>query len=410
MVFARQQSKSSLVSQKRTSFDVNLPQSHFILYLESLALVNFRNYEQVRLACSARLNCFVGRNGMGKTNLLEAIYYLCMGKSHTNLNDQYLARHDADFFRLEGVFLANGEAREQIVVKMKARQRKEIARNGAPYPRLADHVGRYPVVIITPDDTLIATEGSEERRRLLDNTLCQIDNRYLTQLLQYNQLLKQRNALLKQWEGRPVPAGLLEVYDLQMESPAQYIYERRQLFIADFGPRLAEAYSAISGGQEAAALEYRSALRQAGWAELMARQAEQDRALQRTTAGIHRDDLLFSLSGHPLKRMASQGQLKSYVLSLKLAQYQIIREQKGAAPILLLDDIFDKLDRGRVEQLLAYLLASAYGQIFISDTDPERVNRLLQPFGADKALYLIDQGTAEPYDQTTDQQTANNSL
>lgn len=364
------------------------------LYLESFGLVHFKNYEQARLTCSAQLNCFVGRNGMGKTNLLEAIYYLCMGKSHTSLSDQYLTRHGADFFRLEAQFSTDDARRDRVVIKVKARQRKEIECNGLLYTRLADHVGRFPVVIITPDDTLIATEGSEERRRLLDNTLCQTDSRYLHQLMQYNQLLKQRNALLKQWEGRPTPAGLLEVYDLQMEAPAHYIYEARREFVTGFEEQLAAAYRAISGGQEEATLSYRSGLMDTPWLELVKRQAESDRVLQRTTAGIHRDDLAFMLSGHPLKRLASQGQLKSYVLSLKLAQYEVIKDRKGTAPILLLDDIFDKLDRDRVGQLLSFILDSAYGQVFISDTDPERVSSLLERFETSKNVYHIDQGKA----------------
>lgn len=331
---------------------------------------------------------------MGKTNLLEAVYYLCMGKSHTSLNDQYLNKIGTDFFRLEGTFCAAPGQKDAIVAKVKARQRKELSRNGQVYERLADHVGQYPVVIITPDDTQLVTEGSEERRRLLDNTLSQLDSRYLQQLMRYNQLLRQRNALLKQWEGRPMPAGLLDVYNTQMEEPANYIFESRSLFVEELGRQLAHIYRVIANGQEEAQLSYRSALQQTDWMSLQQQHERQDQQLQRSSAGLHRDDLVFRLADSPLRRIASQGQVKSYVLALKIAQYQVLRQQKDTAPILLLDDIFDKLDSGRVQQLLGFVLEAGFGQVFISDTDQERVSRLLNSLQADHFLYHIDHGQA----------------
>ena len=364
------------------------------MYIESFKLVQFRNYDQQLISCSPAFNCFVGRNGMGKTNLLEAVYYLCMGKSHTSLNDQYLNKIGTDFFRLEGTFCAAPGQKDAIVAKVKARQRKELSRNGQVYERLADHVGQYPVVIITPDDTQLVTEGSEERRRLLDNTLSQLDSRYLQQLMRYNQLLRQRNALLKQWEGRPMPAGLLDVYNTQMEEPANYIFESRSLFVEELGRQLAHIYRVIANGQEEAQLSYRSALQQTDWMSLQQQHERQDQQLQRSSAGLHRDDLVFRLADSPLRRIASQGQVKSYVLALKLAQYQVLRQQKETAPILLLDDIFDKLDSGRVQQLLGFVLEAGFGQVFISDTDQERVSRLLNSLQADHFLYHIDHGQA----------------
>ncbi len=364
------------------------------VYIESFKLVQFRNYDQQLISCSPAFNCFVGRNGMGKTNLLEAVYYLCMGKSHTGLNDQYLNRIGTDFFRLEGIFHSEPGRKDAIVAKVKARQRKELSCNGQVYERLADHVGKYPVVIITPDDTQLVTEGSEERRRLLDNTLSQLDSRYLHQLMLYNQLLRQRNALLKQWEGRPMPPGLLDIYNAQMEEPANYLFESRSRFVEELGRQLAHIYRVIASGQEEAFLSYRSALQQTDWMSLQQQHERQDQQLQRSSAGLHRDELVFQLAGSPLRRIASQGQIKSYVLSLKLAQYQVLRQQKYTAPILLLDDIFDKLDSGRVQQLLGFVLEAGFGQVFISDTDQERVSRLLNSLQADHFLYHIDHGQA----------------
>ncbi|MBC6992653.1 DNA replication/repair protein RecF [Neolewinella lacunae] len=348
------------------------------MYLSSLTLTQFKNYGSQQLELSPRLNCFVGPNGAGKTNLLEAVYYLCMGKSHTGNPDQYAIRHGEDGSRLEGIFLLDASERDKTVVKLRKRQRKVIERNGTPYDRLADHVGRYPVVIIVPDDSALVLEGSEVRRRLIDNSLSQTDPAYLNHLIHYNRLLANRNALLKELAGRSDTSGLLSVYDQQLEPAATYLHQRRQSFSGPFTELLLEAYAAISGEKEQVELRYKSQLEEQSWAALMEANREKDRVLQRTTAGIHRDDLVFSQDGHPLRRVASQGQLKSFVLSLKLAQYRLLERDTQRTPILLLDDIFDKLDQDRVRQLLTLVLGSAYGQVFISDTDPERVTQLIE--------------------------------
>lgn len=367
------------------------------LYLESLTLVQFKNYANQQIECSPRLNCFVGLNGMGKTNLLDAVYYLCMGKSYFNLTDQFLVLHGADFFRLVGQFQREGKA-ERVVIKVQPRRRKEIEWMGQVYDRLSDHVGRFPVVIIVPDDTRLITEGSEDRRRFVDNTLCQLDAQYLRQLIQYNHLLRQRNALLKQTEGRENGTrSLLLVYDRQLAGPAHYIYTARENFLRDFAPRLEEAYRAIAGEQESIGIQYRSHLAEASMEELLTARMEKDLILQRTTGGIHRDDLLFTFGEHTLKRVASQGQLKSFVLALKLSQYQVLKADKGEPPILLLDDIFDKLDPQRVRQLLGLILQDDYGQVFLSDTDPERVRQLLEAYPADHRLFHIENGQADTY-------------
>lgn len=364
------------------------------MHLSTLKLTQFKNYEAQHLALSHRLNCFVGANGAGKTNLLEAVYYLCMGKSYASTPDQYAVRHGDDGSRLEGEFsVAAGEPAERIVIKIQKRKRKVIERNGAVYERLADHVGRYPVVIITPDDSRLVLEGSETRRRLLDNSLSQTDPAYLNHLITYNKLLANRNAMLKELDGRVDNTGLLAVYDLQMEAPAAYIHAKRQAFIGPFTELLTEAYATISGNREEVDIDYRSQLNETSWAALMEERRDKDRVLQRTSGGIHRDDLVFTQEGHPLRRVASQGQLKSFVLSLKLAQYRLLERNTRRTPILLLDDIFDKLDRDRVRQLLQLVLTSAFGQVFITDTDPERVTALVDE-ATDWKRFLVEDGAA----------------
>ncbi len=363
--------------------------------LTSFKLTQFKNYESQRIDCSGGLTCFIGRNGMGKTNLLDAIYYLCMGKSYFNTPDSLIARHGSDFFRLEGAFVRASKT-EQIVAKVIPRKKKELERNGLAYQRLSEHVGLLPVVMIAPDDTQLVSEGSEDRRRFLDNTLSQIGHQYLDQLLLYNKLLKQRNALLKQFgeKGR-YDRAMVEVYDQQMLAPAAAITEARQQFMEAFRPKVREAYRQISGQAEEVDCRYRSKLIDTPFETLLAEAAEKDRVLQRSTVGPHRDDLQFSIGGYPLKRFASQGQLKSFVLSLKLAQYQLLQEEKKLAPLLLLDDIFDKLDQQRVQQLLRLLRDSEFGQVFITDTDEERLSRIIADTGQDFLKYRITNGQAE---------------
>ncbi|MBB4078998.1 DNA replication and repair protein RecF [Lewinella aquimaris] len=347
------------------------------MHLSHLKLTQFKNYESQHLDFSPRLNCFVGFNGAGKTNLLEAIYYLCMSKGYGSTVDQYSIRHGDRGARIGGTFVLDDEREDRIVVKLRKRQRKVIERNGTAYARISEHVGRYPVVIVTPDDINLVLEGSATRRKLLDNSLSQTDPQYLNHLITYNRLLDNRNARLKELEGHPDHTGLLGVYDAQMEAPAMYIFEKRKEFVDPFTELLTQAYATISGRREEVGLEYKSQLLDTGWETLLAERAEKDRILQRTTGGIHRDELVFTQDEHPLRRVASQGQLKSFVLSLKLAQYRLLERSTNRTPILLLDDIFDKLDHERVKQLLGLVMGSTFGQLFITDTDPERITSLI---------------------------------
>ncbi|MGB3546867.1 MAG: DNA replication and repair protein RecF [Saprospiraceae bacterium] len=364
------------------------------MQLSAFRLINFKNYARRDIECPDRLTCFVGPNGVGKTNLLAAVYYLCMGKDQGGLPDSYAIRHGEDFFRLDGMFVPEpGAPVEKIVIKAGKKRRKAIERQGVAYERLADHVGRYPVVMIVPDDIQLVHEGSETRRRLLDNTLCQTDPAYLRALLQYNQLLRQRNALLKQYDGRAMPEDLLEVYDAQMAAPVDYIYKERSMLAASLAKYVQDTYAVLADHRETVELNYRSQLADRSWKELCRSRREKDRVLQRTTAGIHRDDLVFNLGGYGLRREASQGQLKSFVLALKLGQYRSLAAARSVLPILLLDDIFDKLDAQRVARLLEFILAGeTFGQVFISDTNPERIVALVDSLPDDFTVKQVVMG------------------
>ncbi len=390
------------------SFSVeHLPQkSSYFLYLQALKLTNFKNYESQTLSFSKHLNCFVGQNGMGKTNVLDAIYYLCMCKSHFKASDKHLTRHGTDFFRLEGNFVKESVDEndtstlkiDKVIAKIQARKRKDFECNLMVYDRLSDHIGRFPVVMIAPDDTLMAMEGSEERRRFLDNTLCQLDNQYLVALIHYNKVLSQRNKLLKQFaETRTFDKILIQTYNAQLLPSAQYIHEKRLAWMTDFEPIFKDYYNKISGEREEVKCVYQSKLLDDSLENLLLDNLEKDRILQRTTVGIHKDDLKFVFNDVLVKQFASQGQLKSYILALKLAQFELLRQQKNSTPILLLDDIFDKLDDSRVEQLLELLITSsksdkAFGQIFITDTHENRVTKIVERFNTDFQKFVIVEG------------------
>lgn len=370
------------------------------LYLQALKLTNFKNYDNQTLLLSEHLNCFVGKNGMGKTNILDAIYYLCMTKSHFKASDRNIVRHGEDFFRLEANFISESQGENQstkaakLIVKVQPRKRKEFELNQVVYERLSEHIGQFPVVMIAPDDTLMAMEGSEERRRFLDNTLCQLDTAYLANLMHYNKVLSQRNKLLKQFvETRTYDDILIKTYDKQLLAAAEYIHQKRTDLMITFLPIFKDYYAQISGNQEIAACEYVSKLNHEKFEVLLNESLEKDRILQRTTTGIHKDDLKFLFNDIAVKQFASQGQLKSYILALKLAQYELLRQEKGIAPLLLLDDIFDKLDASRVQQLLTLLIQKKeFGQIFITDTHEERVASIVSRFDMNFKKFIVETG------------------
>jgi DNA replication and repair protein RecF len=364
------------------------------LHLVALKLTNFKNYEFQNLEFNPRLNLIAGLNGMGKTNLLDAIYYLCMGKSHFKANDRSIVRHHEEFFRLEGHFKINKHT-DKIVVKVIPGKVKTIERNDNAYMRIADHVGQLPVVFKAPDDVALVHDGSEERRRFMDNTLCQLDRIYLDQLISYNKVLDARNALLKQFaESQTFNSTLLEAFDKQLLPPAKYILEKRRDFVGVFEPVFQQHYTNICEGNESASCRYQSQLLDEEFAVLLEKSLDKDRILQRTTTGIHKDDMELQLNGYAVKRFASQGQLKTFVLALKLAQYGVIKKAKSLQPILLLDDLFDKLDERRVNHLIKMLLSGDFGQVFISDTNLDRVESITQNSNGSYKKFLISNGQA----------------
>lgn len=362
------------------------------MHLHRLHLVHFKNYDQQELSLSPQLNCFVGENGMGKTNLLDAIHYLCMCKSHFSLPDRQVVQHGADFFRIEGDFERAGQE-EEVVCTYAPRLRKTLLRNKVPYKRLADHIGFLPLIMIAPDDTLLITEGSENRRQFLDVLLVQLDPTYLRQLMTYNKVLQQRNAYLKSTKHPlEVDTALLEIYNQQLLAPAQYIYQQRQQIVARLMPVFQQYYKVISGDREQVTLLYQSQLTEQNLLQLLTESQEKDAWLQRTTKGIHKDDLKLLINNYAVKKFASQGQLKSYLLALKLAQYELLRQEVELSPLLLLDDIFDKLDNKRVEQLLTLLLERDFGQIFLTDTHESRIVRIIEGLQADFKQFVVEDG------------------
>ncbi len=360
------------------------------MHLSRIKLSNFKSYESQTLDFSPVLNCLVGLNGVGKTNVLDAIHFLCLCRSHTGLNDRHLIRHGESFFRIEGRFTTE-ERDIKIVAKYLAGQRKEVTRNGTAFERLADYIGQFPVVMIAPDDVTLVQEGSEDRRRFLDATLSQISPEYLRNLLIYNALVKQRNALLKLFaEQRRFDDTLLESLDRQLPAPADAIYHARKQFVATFEPVFKDYYAEISGSREQVSVEYESDLDKGPLDALLRESLDKDRILQRSTVGIHKDDLRLVMDQQLVKKFASQGQLKSFLLAMRLAQYEVLRQEKQTAPILLLDDIFDKLDARRVHQLVGLLIRRKFGQTFITDTQRERLESIVGSFAGSYTIFEVE--------------------
>lgn len=363
------------------------------MHLQQLSLTNFKNYEAITLHFSPRLNLFIGANGAGKTNLLDAIYYLCFCKSYFHNSDQYNIRHAQDFCRLVGDFLLK-DKQERIIAKVGKRRKKEFSRNTIPYKKLSEHIGLLPIVIIAPDDRNLITDASEVRRKWLDSLLAQLNATYLQKLIQYNKVLLQRKALLKQFnDNQYFDETLLSAYDQQLLPLGNFIHQKRKEIISAFLPILQSFYEQISGGKEQVDCQYQSHLLTNEFSTLLKNSQVQDRYLQRTTKGIHRDDVIFTIQQFSLKKFGSQGQQKSFLVALKLAVYQLIAEQKKVQPILLLDDILDKLDKHRIHHLLAIINTKKFGQVFISDTQLDSITQLFAPTILPHHIYQIDSGT-----------------
>lgn len=348
------------------------------MYIEKIKLTNFKNYENYEMEFSPTLNCIVGRNGIGKTNLLDAIHYLCLCKSHFQYADTALVKHGESFFRLEGIFERKNK-KEEIIAKLIPRKKKSFERNKIEYTKLSEHIGFLPIVMIAPDDIQLATDGSEYRRRFADYTLSQTNPTYLHELIHYNRILEQRNAVLKQYaETGKRQDDLLDIYDQKLWQIGIYIFHERQKWTKELIPYFQTFYKIISESRENVSLNYESEWEGRTDQNILLPQRNKDYERGFTTIGIHKDDWSFFIKNQSLKKFASQGQLKSYILALRLAQYQYISKAIELSPILLLDDLFDKLDEYRVRQLLTLLSGGDFGQIFITDTHTDRMENILQ--------------------------------
>jgi DNA replication and repair protein RecF len=357
--------------------------------LQRLHLLNFRNHESLTLDFCSGVNGITGPNGAGKTSILDAVHYLANCKSYFNGIDAPLLRHDAAFFTLRGIFLL-GDAQEEIVIHVPTQGKKTIKRNGKTYDRVMDHIGLLQTVMIAPNDVELVWGGSEDRRRFIDLTISQTHRPYLEALVQYKHGLEQRNALLKALKGKPADPILFEAIEHHLVQAGQKIHERRRAFFEEFQPYFQFAYARISGAQELAALQYQSDLEVHDLQRLLDANRHKDAILERTTKGTHRDDVLFTLNGHPLKRYGSQGQVKSFVLALKAAQYQYFLHQKGQRPVLLLDDVYEKIDEDRAQALMDLVSSGDFGQIIISDTHADRVEKHLSKTQVETQFYALN--------------------
>ena len=357
--------------------------------LNSLSILNYKNIHEADLAFSPKINCFIGNNGMGKTNILDAIYFLSFCKSHSNSIDSQNIMHEAEFCLLQGKY-SLGDKTEEIYCGMKHRQKKQFKRNKKEYEKLSDHIGLLPLVLVSPDDSALISEGSDERRKFVDGVISQYNKTYLNNLLQYNNALKQRNAILKM--EVPVDHSVLDLWEDQMVVYGTYIYEQRNKFIDEFVPIFQNFYSFISGGNEQISLTYQSQHQDRDIKERMVLTRERDFALGYSTQGIHKDELEMHLDGYPIKRVGSQGQNKTYLISLKLAQFDFLKRTHKLSPLLLLDDIFDKLDSLRVKKIVELVSDDTFGQIFITDTNREHLDLILRQLNQQASIFIVDNG------------------
>jgi DNA replication and repair protein RecF len=362
------------------------------MYLKSLQLVNFKNCASATYEFHDGVNCLVGRNGAGKTNVLDAIYYLSFCKSYFNLVDTQNIRHEEPFFVIQGSFeVDNSES--AVYCGMKRGQKKVFKREGKEYQKLSEHIGRFPVVIISPYDKDLVYEGSDVRRKFIDGIISQFNPVYLEKLIHYNKALTQRNSLLKYfWENRTFDAESLEIWNMQLADSGAYIFEARQDFIEQFVPVFQKFHQKISGGNEQVSLGYESQLSEHPFELLFTRHLDIDRQRQFTTAGVHKDDLIFEIGGHPLKKFGSQGQQKTFLIALRLAQFEFIGQMKSMKPILLLDDVFDKIDDQRVRSLMELVSENTFGQIFVTDTDAQRVPSIFEAISAKGKVFNLTNG------------------
>lgn len=362
------------------------------MHLEKIGLNNFKNYTELELAFPNKINCFVGVNGSGKTNLLDAIHYLSLTKSAFNSVDTQNIHHDEDFFAVRGDFMIDKKI-NKVQCSLQKRQKKTIKIGGNPYDKISEHIGKFPVVLTHPNDTDLIREGSETRRKFFDSTISQINRKYLEYLIRYNHALKQRNSQLKHFsEKNYFDADLLAPYDKLLETLGEYIYQERSLFTQSFLPFFEKQYQYLSDKKEVTSINYNSDLSTDNYTALFANSLKKDLILNRTNVGIHKDDFEFKIENHPIKKFGSQGQQKSFILALKLAQFEQMSTEKGYKPILLLDDVFDKLDDNRIDKLMKILSGKSFGQIFITDARPERTKTIFKKLKNEMSIFYIEKG------------------
>ena len=348
------------------------------MHLKTLNLINYKNFKNQTFEFNSKVNCFVGSNGVGKTNILDAIYHLSFGKSYFNPIASQNIKHGEDFFVVDGRY-SKDLKEEKIIVSLKKGGKKVIKRNSKSYNRFSDHIGLLPLVIISPVDRDLITEGSDLRRKFIDGVISQNDKIYLDQIIRYNKILFQRNSLLKQFYlNRTFDRDTIEIYNEQLSKIGTLIFNKRKEFLELFSPIFFEKYSNISNNKEKVNLNYKSQLKNHRLQDLLISNIEKDKVLQYTSVGTHKDDIEFLIGNYPIKKFGSQGQQKSFLIALKLAQYEVLKAKSGTSPILLLDDIFDKLDSKRVKQIIKMVNDSNFGQLFISDTDAKRTENVVK--------------------------------
>ncbi len=359
------------------------------MYIKKLSLVNFKNYTQADFTFSEKINCFIGDNGKGKTNLLDAIYYLSMCKSYFNPVDSQNINHDAEFMVIQADYQRAND-HENVYCGMKRNKKKRFKRNNKDYKKLSEHIGLLPVVMVSPNDAVLITGGSDERRKYVDSVISQYDKPYLQHIIKYNRALMQRNQLLKDFAAhRYFDNQNLEVWNIQLLQLGNSIYKKRREFINQLIPIFQKFYNHIAHNNENVSLEYQSQLHQNSFNDLLKNAIQKDRAMQYTTVGVHKDDLLLQLEKLPMKKFGSQGQQKTYLIALKLAQFEFMKEINGMKPILLLDDLFDKLDCNRMQKIIELVSGNNFGQIFITDTDKEHIKNTLLEMQTESKIFDI---------------------
>lgn len=358
--------------------------------LQKIVISDFRNIEFQELEFSPKINCIWGNNGEGKTNLLDAVYYLSMTKSALGLGDSFNCRHGKDGFSIAGTYLMPTNLRNRFSIVVKRGEEKKVRCDDKPYARVSEHIGRLPAVMISPSDISLVSESGEERRRFANAVISQLSQEYLSALQQYNRLLAQRNKMLKDGVS---DATFLEIIDLRMSSQADFIHAKRAEFCIPLSEAVNAYYHRLSGGGETVSVSYRSDVDKAPLSELLKASFEKDRIMKYTTVGVQRDDFIFEMDGYPIRRCGSQGQQKTFLLALKLAQFDLMRSSFSFAPILLLDDVFDKLDMNRTRNLLEMVSSEDFGQIFITDSNKLRLSSLVDGLSEDRAFFETVGGT-----------------